>query len=311
MHDLIRETGSLNHLLAFEVAARRGSFTLAAQELGISQPAVSQAVRGLEAALGTRLFDRNHRSIALTDAGERLYTDVHDGFARILLSIQRLRPQQTGRHVTLSVSSAFANYWMVPRLQRFRQTHPGVDLRLQQTDKDLDLAQEGISLGIWRGTGAWKGYDSHLIAGESVVAVASPAWIDANPPVRTIDDLIAAQRITLEEPYRQRPSWPEFFAAFGVTWRDGGGGLRLNDYAVVLQAALAGQGIAFGWEHLTDPLVAAGLLAPVGPWRWQSQAGFYLVWSARADLSEDARAFRDWVIADVAAGVQPPRPAPA
>ena len=163
MRELIKSIESLNHLSAFEASARLGSFTNAAKELGVSQPAISQSVRKLEDAIGTKLFHRRHRIITLTDAGELLRNDVYQGFERILTTVKYLQNQRRGGHVTLSVSTAFANYWMVPRLQNFHEQHPEIDLRMQTTDKDLDLAQEGISLAIWRGNGNWPGYALSLI----------------------------------------------------------------------------------------------------------------------------------------------------
>ncbi|MEM6422042.1 MAG: LysR substrate-binding domain-containing protein, partial [Pseudomonadota bacterium] len=193
-----------------------------------------------------------------------------------------------------------ANYWMVPRLQDFHRRHPGIDLRLQTTDKELDLAQEGISLGVRRGTGHWPGYAAGLIAEERLFAVASPRWIAANPPVETAEALRAARLIHLEEPYRIRPSWGDWFAQLGLPYRDAGDGLRLNDYALVLQAAMAGEGIAMGYAHVTEHLIAQGLLARVGPWDWRTGQGFHVVWSDRSALSANAAAVRDWILADPA-----------
>ncbi len=297
MQKLIRSIESLNHLSAFEASARLCSFTLAAKELGVSQPAISQSVRKLEDAIGTKLFYRRHRIITLTDAGEMLKTDVFQGLGRIFTTIEYLRNQRRGRHVTLSVSTAFANYWMVPRLQDFHAQHPDIDLRMQTTDQDLDLAEEGISLAIWRGDGTWAGYDSALLAKESLMAVASPNWLDTHPPINTVEDLKSAGLINLEEPYRDRPAWTDFFRNFGVKYQDIGQGLRLNDYALVLHAVMAGEGISLGWEHVTRRMIDAGLLAQVGPWQWQTGAGFYLVWSENTDLSEDAKSVRDWIAA--------------
>lgn len=298
MIELLKSIESLNHLSAFEASARHASFTKAAEELGVSQPAISQSVRKLEDAIGTKLFHRHHRIITLTDAGELLKHDVSQGFDRILTTVKHLRRQASGQHVTLSVSTAFANHWMVPRLQEFHQAHPDVDLRLQTTDKDLDLAQEGISLGVWRGNGNWRGYDSVQIAQESLMALASPNWMAQNGPITTIEALAGSQLINLEEPYRERPNWADFFAEFGQSFRDRGGGLRLNDYVLVLQAAMAGEGICMGWRHVTKHLLAAELLCPVGDWIWNSPSGFYLVWSKTAVLSEQACAVRDWIIAE-------------
>lgn len=296
MRELVKSIESLHHLSAFEASARLGSFTNAAKEMGVSQPAISQSVRKLEDAIGTKLFHRRHRIITLTDAGELLKNDVSQGFERILATVKYLQSQRRGRHVTLSVSTAFANYWMVPRLQDFHDQHPHIDLRMQTTDKDLDLAQEVISLGVWRGDGNWAGYDCTLIAKESLMAVASPAWIENHDPIDTLDALKEAQLINLEEPYRARPTWADFFRHFGAKYQDIGQGLRLNDYALVLQAVMAGQGISLGWEQVTRHLIDVGLLAQVGPWKWDSGKGFYLVWSQNADLSDDAKAVRDWIV---------------
>ena len=296
MQKLIRSIESLNHLSAFEASARLCSFTQAAKELGVSQPAISQSVRKLEDAIGTKLFHRRHRIITLTDAGEMLKNDVSQGLERIFTTIEYLRNQRRGNHVTLSVSTAFANYWMVPRLQDFHKQHPDIDLRMQTTDKDLDLAQEGISLAIWRGNGTWADYGSALVAKESLIAVASPTWLEKHGRIDDIEALKAAQLINLEEPYRARPTWAGFFQHFGVKYRDLGHGLRLNDYALVLHAVMAGEGISLGWEHVTRRMLDAGLLAQVGPWAWETGAGFYLVWSDSAELSEDAKAVRDWIV---------------
>jgi len=298
MKTLQRKIESLNHLAVFEASARHLSFTRAAEELGVSQPAVSQAVRRLEAAIGIKLFRRNHRIITLTDAGEALRIDVAQGLGQIEHSIELLQRRGHSKHVTLSVSSAFANYWLMPQLQSFRKDHPKIDLRVQQTDLELDLAREGISLAVWRGDGNWRSYDSALLAGEKLNALASPAWIKRNGPVDTLADLKRCALITLEEPHRYRPSWKDFFGAFGETYTNDGSGLRLNDYALVLQAGMAGEGVVFGWEHITRSLVEAGMLVPVGDWEWSSGVGFYLVWSQRSQLSADADTTRAWIIAN-------------
>lgn len=296
MQNLHRMIESLNHLAAFEASARLLSFTKAAESLGVSQPAVSQSIRRLETAIGIKLFKRNHRIIALTDAGEMLKGDVSQGLEQIERSIRQLQKRNNGKHVTLSVSSAFAHYWMVPRLQDFRDKHPRIDLRMQQTDMDLELAQEGISLAIWRGDGNWRNYESTLLARESITALASPAWIAKNGDIDSLDDLKECCLITLEEPHRFRPEWKDFFAAFGERYTDDGSGLRLNDYALVLQAGLAGEGVAFGWQHITQRLVDAGLLVQIGDWRWDSGAGFYLVSSENDELSQDAVTTRAWIM---------------
>lgn len=293
LRDLIR---SPHHLLVFEAAARCQSFTRAAAELNVSQPAVSLRVRQLEEALGFALFHRASRSVTLTEDGERLYEDVSGGFSRILETIRLIRRKRLQSHVTLSVSSAFANYWMVPRLASFHQRHPGIDLRLQTTDKDLDLAQEGLSLGVRRGDGQWEGYHAHAIAPEILFPVASPAFLAKAEPIADCGELAQRKLIHLEEPYRPRPTWQHWFSAQGASFSDRGEGLRLNDYALVLQAAMAGEGIALGWAHIVSPLLEQGLLRPVHDWSWRTGKSFYLIWSDRTPLSANAEKVRDWVV---------------
>ena len=297
MRNLLQHIESLHHLAAFEAAARHESFTRAAAELNVSQPAISWSIRRLEAAIGVQLFQRQHRSVTLTDAGELLAHDVGMSFDRILATVSHLRRLSESDHVTLSVSTAFANFWMVPRLQAFHEKHPGIDLRLQTTDKELDLAQEGIALGVRRGTGSWSGYAAGLIAEEGLIAVASPGWVEANGLPESPGHVAALPLIHLEEPYRKRPSWRDWFAGFDVEYRDTGGGLRLNDYALVLQAAMAGEGVAMGYVHVTRSLMAQNLLKPVGPWEHRTGLGYHLVWSDRTHLSDNATIVRDWILA--------------
>ena len=280
----------------FEVSARRLSFTLAAQELGVSQPAVSLAMRQLEQALGQLLFHRGHRQITLTDAGERFYADVSISLGRIQQTALELNREKPPALVTLSVSTAFANYWVIPRLPSLHQLFPAIDLRLQVVDKDSDLENENVSLGIRRGKGHWPGYHSTCIAKEELLAVASTDYLTRNGKPSSPADLLGHQFIHLEEPFRPRPKWKDWFNAFGLKYTDNGEGLRLNDYALVIQAAMSGEGVAMGWRHVVESLIESGLLSPVIKQSWISGEEFHLIWSDRITLSPHALQVRDWII---------------
>jgi len=284
-------------LFVFEAAARRGSFTLAGEELGMSQAAVSYAIKQLEGALGTALFLRRHRAVELTEAGERFYNDVSIGLAYIRRSAENLGRLRADDHVTLSVSTAFASYWILPRLVEFRRDLPDIDLRLQTSDKDVDLAAEGIPLGIRRGKGDWSEYETSLLAPEEIMALASPGYLAAAGRPKGLEGLARYRLIHLEEPFRPRPTWGDWFEAFGVTFRDDGEGLRLNEYALALQAALEGQGVTLGWRHVTARLVKSGLLVQVVPEVFDSGCGFYVAWPRVRPLACDAERVRDWLLA--------------
>ncbi|KIC10886.1 transcriptional regulator [Leisingera sp. ANG-M1] len=300
MQELWKLLTSPRHLIVFEAAARHGSFTRASEELNVQQPAVSAAIKQMEASLGVVLFRRSHRKVELTGAGMRLYTDVSKALEDVLASAKAVRQFGRNDHVTLNCSSAFAYYWVMPKLTRLHEAHPGIDLRLQSSDREPDINTEGISLAVRRGDGNWPDCHSALIAPEVIYPVASPRVMASAVNLATVPNLLHERLIHLEEPIRERPSWKQWFAHFGVTGGPPAAGMRLNDYALVLQAAIAGEGFAFGWQHVTEPLIKQGLLAARKEWSWTTGAGFYLVWSKSQDLVPNAELVRQWLLEMVA-----------
>ena len=297
MQELWRLVTSPRHLAVFEAAARLSSFTRAAQEMNVQQPAVSAAIRQLEESMGVDLFSRGHRKVELTAAGARFFADVSRALGAVQSSAVAVSGASRAAHVTLNASSAFTYYWMMPRLRDLRKTHPDIDLRLQSSDREPDIDGEGIDLGVRRGRGVWPGCEAALIAPEVIYPVASPRVMAAARNLRVVPNLLHERLIHLEEPIRERPTWAQWFAHHGIGRAELSGGLRLNDYALVLQAAIAGEGFSFGWDHIVGPLIGQGVLAGRRDWAWETGEGFYLVWSARKPLGAQAQAVRDWVLA--------------
>jgi DNA-binding transcriptional LysR family regulator len=295
LHKLVH---SPHHLFVFEVCGRLLSFTQAAQELGVSQPAVSLSIKQLEDSISFKLFQRGHRQISLTNQGELFYTEVSQSLKRILKSALELGQVGQTTLVTLSVSTAFANYWVIPRLSELHNKHPTIDLRLQVVDKDSDLEDENVSLGIRRGKGDWPGYQSSRITTEELIPIASNAYIEKHHQPNSIADLSRHHFIHLEEPFRPRPKWKDWFGAFDFDYIDSGDGLRLNDYALVIQAAMSGEGIALGWRHVVDSLIDRGLLVQAYPESWVTGEEFNLIWSSRIELSQQAKLVRDWILTE-------------
>ncbi|MCZ4283045.1 LysR substrate-binding domain-containing protein [Kiloniella laminariae] len=285
-------------LFSFEAAGRHLSFARAAEELNVSQAAVSYAIKQLESALNTQLFYRGHRSVQLTEAGQRFHSDVTMGLGHIHRSAQELSRSESDRNVTLSCSTAFANYWLVPRLASFSQHHPDIDIRMQTTDKDVDPAAEEIPLGIRRGNGVWPGHDAIQIAKEVVYPIASPKYLSVYGRPKSPQDLAKHRLLHLEEPYRDRPNWDTWFKAKGMDWEDNRDGLRFNDYALVIQTTLAGGGIALGWWHLVDHLVHHGLLKLVDDQPVHFGGNFWVLWPNHKPLSPQAEKVRDWLISN-------------
>jgi len=299
MQELWKLLSSPRHLIVFEAAARQGSFTQAARELNVQQPAVSVAIRQLESSLGVSLFVRGHKKIALTAAGTRFYTDISRALDQIHGSAIAVRQLARHEHVTLNASSAFNYYWMMPRLTDLHALHPDIDLRLQSSDREPDIDAENISLAVRRGEGNWPDCHMAMIAPEHIYPVASPGVMAAADNLKEPQNLLHQRLIHLEEPIRERPTWRQWFSQFDVTAATPQSGLRLNDYALVLQAAIAGEGFAFGWDHLTAPLVEQGILAACRDWTWNTGYGFYLVWSKTRPLSQNAERVREWILSQV------------
>jgi DNA-binding transcriptional LysR family regulator len=309
MQSLRSLIASPSGLFAFEAAARLRSFTAAGRELNVTQAAISFAVKQLEEALGVALFLRHHKKIELTDVGERFFHDVALGLNVIRRSAEELNRQRRDGHVTLSVSTGFATYWMMPRLGAFRAAHPAIELRLLTSDKDVDLLAEGIDLGIRRGDGKWPDCGAALLAPEEIYPVCSPGY---RPKQRGLapSALVGLELIHLEEPFRPRPTWTDWLRENGHDWHDAGAGLRLNDYALVLQAAVEGEGLALGWHHLVSGPVLRGRLIRPSPATLVTGLGIWVTWPKRTPLTPAALAVRDWLIADRSAdaGEGAPRP---
>ena len=289
---------SAGSLIVFEAAGRLSSFTAAGRELGMTQAAVSYAVRGLERQLGVPLFQRRHRQVRLTEAGERFFADVSLGLSHIRKSAEDLRTLAVGGHVTLSASTAFASFWMMPRLQQFRDELPGVDLRIQTADRDLDIAAEGIPLSIRGGYPKdWPDYDSLPLAEEEIFPVAGSTYASHFGLPRSVAELASHRLIHLEEPYREAASWSEWFLSAGASGAVANPSLLINDYALVIQAVMEGQGIALGWKHLAERLLASGLLVRITDHTLVTGKGFHVVWPKHRELSTGARKVRDWLAA--------------
>lgn len=289
---------SLNNLLAFEAAARNGSFTRAANDLGISQPAVSHAMRLLEADLGVALFDRQHKGVQTTEAGRYLLEQVGMGLQLIDQALREVRSMQA-HQVTLAVSTATATWWLMPRIARFKQQHPAIELRVITTDTDLDLARERIDLSITLGADAFASYQRWHFVDEEIFPVCSPRFLKEHP----LPDLKALARsplLVLEERYKARMGWKEWFAQFHVALPRQPQVLRFNDYSIVLQAALEGQGVAQGWRHLVQPLIAQGLLVRPLPQSVTTDQPLFIAAPQGKALRADVAHLKDWLVAEAA-----------
>ncbi len=295
---MARSLPSLNGLRAFEAAARHLSFTRAAEELHVTQAAVSHQIKGLEERLGMRLFRRLNRALMLTDEGQRLFPAVRDAFERLAEAVEGLRARDTAGPLTVSVLPSFAAKWLVPRLSRFQERFPDIDLRITALERLVDLARDDVDVAIRFGSGRWRGVHAEMILADRVTPVCSPAL------AQRLRDPADLAHVTLlhetMEPMRNFPDWAAWLQAAGVNGVDVSRGLRFSHTHILLQAAIDGRGVALGQAPLAADDLAAGRL--IAPFALSLPVGYayYLVYLPEAAERPKIKAFREWVLAEMA-----------
>src|SRR2546421_6707403 len=175
---MARRLPPLNGLKAFEAAARSESFTRAAEELSVTQGAVSHQVKALEDTLGLRLFHRERQRLILTEAGRDYLAVIRDALDQIAVGTERLLQRQESGVLTVSTSPDFAAKWLVNRLSRFAEAHPSIDLRISATLHHVDFAREDVDLAVRHGDGGWAGLDVARLSTEQLFAVCSPKLLE-------------------------------------------------------------------------------------------------------------------------------------
>jgi LysR family glycine cleavage system transcriptional activator len=294
----------LQSLRAFDAAARHLSFTKAADELFVTQGAISQQVRQLEEHLGFKLFHRLPRQIHLTEEGAQLARATSAGFSCISDEIERLtRVEETGV-VTVSVLQSFAVKWLVPRLGHFRDAYPDIDVRIHADDRLVDLRTEGIDLAVRFGAGKYNNLSCELLMRDECFPVCSPAYLKNSPPLEKPEDIAAHQLLhdattILDHPHTA--DWAFWLEGVGADHVDISRGLRFNSGDMVIQGALMGQGIAMARTSLAALDLKAGNLVRPFPQSVASSGAYYLVYPEEHMRRPRVRAFVDWLKNEVAA----------
>src|SRR6202521_3005633 len=237
---MLRRLPPLNALKAFEAAARSESFTRAAEELCVTQGAVSHQVKALEASLGIKLFNRERQRLVITEAGREYLTVVRDALDRIAVGTDRLVQRQSSGVLTVSTSPDFAAKWLVYRLGRFAEAHPSIDLRISATLHHVDFAREDVDLAMRHGEGSWTGLDVARLSTEQLFAVCSPKLLAGRHRISKAADVLKFPLLHLDD----RKDWAKWLEAAGVTGADLAHGPVLNRASMVIDAAVDGQGIA-------------------------------------------------------------------
>jgi LysR family transcriptional regulator, glycine cleavage system transcriptional activator len=280
----------LNALKAFEAAACHESFTRAAEELCVTQGAVSHQVKALESELGLKLFTRARQRLSITDAGRDYLIVVRDALDRIAMGTERLVHRQSSGALTVSTSPDFAAKWLVHRLGQFAEAHPGIDLRVSATTHQVDFAREDIDIAVRHGDGHWPGLHATRLCAEQLFAVCSPKIASA---LRRPRDVLEFPLLHLEGP----SAWPAWLEAAGVAGVDAIRGPVVNRASILIDAAVDGHGVALARTALAAwDLVNKRLARPFTTALPLATSYWIVCPKAMAALPKLA-AFRDWLTA--------------
>lgn len=296
---MLRRLPSLNALKAFEAAARHESFTRAAEELFVTQGAVSHQVKALEAELGFKLFNRERQRLVITDAGRDYLNVVRDAFDRIALGTARLMQRQSSGVLTVSASPDFAAKWLVHRLGRFSEMHPEIDLRVSASLHHVDFAREDVDIAVRHGTGeaSWQGLHGVRLTTETLFAVCSPSLLRKKSRKLTARDVLDLPLLHLDD----HSGWKRWLDAAEVKAPKLLQGVVLNRASMAIDAATNGQGIALARSTLAAwDLINRRLVAPFSISLPLTSAYWIVAPQATAELPKIAT-FRKWLLAEAAA----------
>jgi LysR family transcriptional regulator, glycine cleavage system transcriptional activator len=304
MRDMIKDyvrgdLPSLSALLAVVAAGERGGFTAAAQALGITQSAISREIRQIEERLGRTLFRRSPRGVELTEEGRQFMEAARAGLQEIAGAVARIRATDTPRQLTIGSDFAYSAHWLVPRLPKFAEREPEVDVRVV-TAQHVERAIGDCDIAILFGSGEWPGVVARRINQEAVFPVCSPNY-PTGPMTGRPDWLADANLLKLldAEDGTDWFDWPGYFAAAGIPYPEKSRGQGLGNYPLILQAAIAGQGMALGWSPMIEPLIETGQLRRAHDFTARSTRGYFLGRPQNAGANPLADSFERWLIEEM------------
>jgi len=293
---MLRNLPPLNALKSFEAAARHESFTRAAEELCVTQGAVSHQVKALEAVLGVKLFQRERQRLIITEAGRAYLAVVRDALDRIAVGTERLVQRQNSGLLTVSTSPDFAAKWLVHRLGRFADKHPDIDLRVSASLHHVDFAREDVDVAVRHGEGDWPGLDAVRLCAERLFAVVSPKLMSSRRPLAKPADVLQLPLLRLSD----GNAWDRWFAAAGLDAPERPRGAVLNRPSMLVDAAADGQGVALARTSLAAwDLINGRLVRPFGISLRLSKNYWIVCPQATAKLPKIAT-FRTWLLKEAA-----------
>ncbi len=290
-----RDLPPLTALIAFESAARHMNFTRAAEELNVTQPAISHQIQMLETDLGVRLFERKGRQVALTSTGQEFFRSISEGLGRIADVSRSIRQATDSGTVTIATNPGVAAFWLMPRLSRFQELNPDLKVRVLTSERDRNLPLEDLDIAIRFGSGTWSNADATMLMPEVVVPVCSPGYGGA-------EDRWTAERIWSdpallhqEDDENRWFTWEDWRARWMPDGQRVEPKLIFSNYSVEILQAVSGKGIALGWIHMLADLFDAGSLLRLSDFELRSERGYFVVVPLGKPVREEVKLLRDWL----------------
>jgi LysR family transcriptional regulator, glycine cleavage system transcriptional activator len=294
---MTRRLPSLNALRAFEVAARHLSFTRAADELAVTQGAVSHQVKALERQLGVALFNRQNQRLTLTSAGQAYLPVVRDAFDRLAAGTEQLVAAEQSKRLTISVSPNFAANWLVPRIGHFVEQHPEIDLRINAALHHVDFAREDVDMAVRHGEGHWPELHVVRLCREELFPACSPKLLEGTHPLPAPADLRHHTLLHLDD----RQDWRKWLDAAGVEGVDLAHGVVFNQASMAIRAAVDGQGVTLARTALVALLLLEGRLVRPFALALPARYAYYIVCPKATAERPKITLMRDWLLAEAAA----------
>ncbi|HIE5387867.1 TPA: LysR substrate-binding domain-containing protein [Enterobacter cancerogenus] len=299
----MRSLNRLKWLHAFEATARHGSFTGAAQELGVTPAAVGQLVRSLEDWVGHPLLHRTRSGkerLTLVDEAQEALQDITQGLDKLETGLNKLRGRRSRSVVVVTASQVLMMNWLMDRLNRFAESHENIDLRLNVTEKLMDVSHGEADIGIRCGQGDWPGVNKTWLMDEEAVLICSPRLVP--PGKMACSEWLATQKLIHDDtqhPGADFPSWDDVLRTVGAP-EALESGLHINSTSAVILATLSGRGVAIVRYALVKQLIETGQLVQLHPnHRWPLKWSYYLVTPQQNVMRDEVNVFHDWLLQDV------------
>ncbi|WP_417228403.1 transcriptional regulator GcvA [Amphritea sp.] len=296
----IKPLPPLNSLVAFEAAARHLSFTRAADDLCVTQGAISRQVRHLEDYLGRELFIRDKRSLSLTQTGNEYYVNIQQSLLLIANATGDILQWQGDQQVTVITTNAMASFWLLPRFTKFQELHPEVDLRILAVDSIGDVKNSEFDIALFYCRTPPPYLEASPLFSETVFPVCSPTYLDKHPDFKQPENLLNGTLLSLEI-NEEWVTWQDWFNECGIKHiPDTCRRLNINNYPLVIQSALNGQGLALAWANLVDDYLASGLLVRPVDKAMATTSQFYMLQKPQSIRpKKGVVCFREWLLSNI------------